>query len=240
MNPQGYESLAGRLKAVKIVFGALAAIAVVAVVSDALEIALLGRLISGADVSDAALDGNDRRQAIVGGVQQLVIFAAAGTFIAWLYRAYGNLDVASPGTRRYLQGWAIGGWFVPFMAFWRPKQVLNDVWQGGTGYRSSALTWFWWANFVVWGVTGTLYRLSARAAETPEAVRGASTTLLIYDLLCVSGALLALRVAVEATRCLDRAAAARSEAPAGRRFERAGALPETQRAEDGSFPPFPG
>jgi hypothetical protein len=240
MNPQGYESLEGRLKAVKLVFGALTVIAVVAVVSDALELSLLGRVISGDAVSDAELVGNDRRQMIVGSVQQLAIFAAAAAFIAWLYRAYRNLDVASPGTRRFEHGWAIGGWFVPFLAFWRPRQVFNDVWRGGTGYNASALTWFWWANFVVWGISGTLYRLSSRGAETPEAVRSSSVNLIVYDVLCVSGAVLAVLVAVAATRYLNRAAAARPDAEPTARFERANALPETQRADDGSFPAYPG
>jgi hypothetical protein len=39
---------------------------------------------------------------------------------------------------------------------------------------------------------------------------------------------------------LNRAAAARPDAEPAARFERANGLPETERADDGSFPAYPG
>ncbi len=49
------------------------------------------------------------------------------------------MDAVAPTERRYGHGWAIGGWFVPILNFWRPMQVVNDVWRAGGWPRSSVL-----------------------------------------------------------------------------------------------------
>jgi hypothetical protein len=78
-------------------------------------------------------------------------------FMIWFYRAYRNLIRTGIGDVRYAPGWAIGGWFIPFFNFVRPKQVANDIWKGsaaagtiGLGrWREIALppllNWWWGA-----------------------------------------------------------------------------------------------
>jgi hypothetical protein len=50
-------------------------------------------------------------------------------FVVWTYRTYRNLRSLGATDLRFRSGWAIGGWFVPIVALWRPKQVVNDVWR---------------------------------------------------------------------------------------------------------------
>ena len=57
----------------------------------------------------------------------VLVIATGVAFLVWFSRAYRNLD-ALDLPRRYGTGWAIGGWFVPFLNFARPKQVADDIW----------------------------------------------------------------------------------------------------------------
>ena len=81
-------------------------------------------------------------------------------FIRWLYRAYSNVDAVDPGARRYAHGWAIGGWFVPILTLWRPKQIVNDVWWAGTPEGRPADAWpglllaTWWIAFWISNILG--------------------------------------------------------------------------------------
>jgi hypothetical protein len=52
-------------------------------------------------------------------------------FIRWTRQGYRNADIVAPGVRRFGHGWAIGAWFTPFLAVWRPKQIVNDIYAAG-------------------------------------------------------------------------------------------------------------
>jgi hypothetical protein len=88
--------------------------------------------------------------------------ATAVLFVVWTYRAYRNLPALGAPDMRFGKGWAIGGWFVPILALWRPKQIVNDIWRtGDEGLPANALQreWgvvavpamltFWWAAWLV-------------------------------------------------------------------------------------------
>jgi hypothetical protein len=144
----GYAPLGGRLKAVVIVFTLITLTWILSAVFGALDLALLNRVIAGEQVSNAEWIAADERIAVIGYLQGAGYLAGAIAFIVWLYRAYHNLDAVAPDKRRFGHGWAIGGWFVPIMALWRPKQIVNDVWRGGGTSQASVVAWFWWAAWV--------------------------------------------------------------------------------------------
>ena len=104
-----------------------------------LELGMLNRLIAGEEVSDAEYYASGDRLSAAGIFGWVARFAGAAVFIAWMHRAYRNLDVLDPGARRFDQGWAIGAWFVPVLMWWRPKQIINDIWRGGEGSRGFAI-----------------------------------------------------------------------------------------------------
>lgn len=102
---------------------------VLAIGSDLLEIRLMDRLIAGKDVSASSLDSDDIRQGVVAILQVVAYVGAIVFFLRWFHRAYSNL--AALGSRpRFGRGWALGGWFVPILWWWRPKQIANDIWRG--------------------------------------------------------------------------------------------------------------
>lgn len=49
-------------------------------------------------------------------------------FLIWLYRSHKNLYALRPTALNFSPGWAVGWWFVPFLAFYKPFQVVREVW----------------------------------------------------------------------------------------------------------------
>jgi hypothetical protein len=116
--------------------------------------------------------------------------------------------------RRYGHGWAVGGWFVPIMWFFRPRQVVNDVWRaGGHLEEPSGLLAAWWG---LWLATTWVANLTLRNAffgDTLEASRNSTIAYLISDTLDAPTAILAILVATSLTRRLDARAAERPQEP---------------------------
>jgi hypothetical protein len=207
MRPRDYEPLDGRLLAIKIVFSLLIVVTALAVVSDALELTLLSRVLSGEDVSDAKLTASDDRQALAGLLQVLVLIAAVIVFIRWFHAAYKNVDVVAWGTRRFGHGWAIGGWFVPFLNLWRPKELINDIHRSGAGPNRTTLLAFWWGVFLISNWIANLAARLAFSGDSLEELRNSSIATLVSDFLGIPGAVLAILVAIALTRGLDARAA---------------------------------
>lgn len=97
-------------------------------------------------------------------VGTVVVLLSSLAFLPWFHRAYRNLQRAGGGLR-FTTGWAIGAWFVPILNLWRPKQIANDIWRGGsldaglgdTQWHQrpvSALVHWWWAVYLTWAVLG--------------------------------------------------------------------------------------
>jgi hypothetical protein len=230
---EGYESLAGRRRAVTITFGLLVVINVVAVLISIADLNLLDRIESGELVGDDEIDAQDRRLAAVGGAQALTYIACAIVFIRWLRAAYRNIDLLSPGVRRYGHGWAIGAWFVPILNLWRPKQIINDVWRGSgtpTDYeRPPVLLLAWWLSWIAGEVLGRLALDSAIDQETNEDLRTADFLYIFSDSWDIVNALMAVSVVRYLTRRLDHRAAvlAESEAPESSETPEPPKAPET-------------
>jgi hypothetical protein len=210
--PESYAPLRGRMDAVTVVFVIMAVVCAVAVVSDVLEWRLLDRIIAGENVTDAEAISNDNRQATVVMVQRVIGLAAVIVFIRWIYAAYRNVDVVAPAERRYGRGWAIGGWFVPIMAFFRPKQIVNDIWRsGGRDVEDAQPGWLllgWWTMYLVasvmWNIASSVYR----NAETAEEIRTGTSMYVVADASAVVAAILAILVVRRGTDRLDAKAAA--------------------------------
>jgi hypothetical protein len=231
----GYAPLGGRLKALVIAFALMTVVLLVSALFGVLEIALVNRLIAGEEVPNADLIANDERNALLVWVWWPVRIACIVTFITWMYRAYHNVAAVEPGGRRFEPGWAIGGWFVPFLAMWRPKQIMNDIWRAGDTHQAFAIGTAWWALWLFSIPYGWITSGSYRRAETPEELRSASTALLVGDLIAVATAVLAIVVAVQATRRLDRRAEGQSRPPKPE-WQIA---PPVERRADEPFPAYP-
>lgn len=155
----------GRWAEIGLVILALATL--VEVVFDVWHLSILSRDLSDPGNAQAYFDSNDRLDA-VGIAMALGWLVCVITFIAWMRRAYRNLP-AIGAVQRFKPGWAVGGWFVPFLNLWRPKQIVNDIWRTGdpqapptlapSRYTELRVPWTitaWWLLFIVGNAAGRL------------------------------------------------------------------------------------
>ena len=108
----------------RLALGALGAALVLntlALVSDVSYHDLIHRLVNGGDVSLADAQAADDRQFRIADAELAVFALTALAFVVWFYRAYENLRALGVLSLRWGTGWAVGGWFVPFLNFVRPK-----------------------------------------------------------------------------------------------------------------------
>jgi hypothetical protein len=93
----------------------------------------------------------------------LVLFGAAGAFIAWLHRAGGNAAViVAPRPMRWSPEWTIVSWFIPVANFVLPGLVVLDVVDASAGGRTSSRRFvaLWWLLFLLTEVLGQLPPIS--------------------------------------------------------------------------------
>ncbi len=152
-----YQPIGGRAAAATAVLALLLVLDIAAVVSGFFEVQLFDRIAAGETVTAAEAEANDTRQGMIGLGQMALWFACAGLFISWLYRAYANVEALGPPHPRYEKGWAIGAWFIPILNVFRPKQIINDVWDSGQP-RKDPPWWLmvWWLGFLISGVLGRI------------------------------------------------------------------------------------
>jgi hypothetical protein len=214
---QPYEPLTDRGKATRIALGAVIVLGLANALSEMAEIRLLGRVIDGEVLSPASLEANDSRVALLGVLQFVAYIAAAVLFIRWFHRAYRNLD-ALGSHRRHGTGWAIGGWFVPILSLFRPKQIIDDIWWGTkrpTDTATSApLLMVWWVGFVVsQTVANVIVRITFPEDGTAEQLQRSDYAWIVSDLLDCAAAVLAILVVRRTTDRMEAFAREPAEPP---------------------------
>jgi hypothetical protein len=136
----------------------------------------------------------------------LTLLAAGALFITWMYKVVGRVAAHRPQDMRHGKGWAIGGWFVPFLNWVRPKQMFDDAWRGTRPHTSDvptvpAYVHLWWAAFLISGfLSGVAARLPS---DTLHNVRVADRVGAVGDLFNIVAAALAILVVVRLTKRLS-------------------------------------
>lgn len=90
---------------------------------------------------------------------QLVALVLTGfAFISWLYQARVNLRALGVRRPRFGREWCIWGFLIPGLNFFRPYQVMKEIWQASHPGNLDAFLWreqpvphllrVWWLSFV--------------------------------------------------------------------------------------------
>lgn len=113
-------------------------------------------------------------------------------------------------------GWTIGGWLVPVLNLFRPKQIANDLWRAGDvqgGPDVSALVTWWWLTFLVsgWGSRS----MFGNARDPAEGMGSSLTANAVWYLVGAAAAALAIAFVRGITHRMDRAAGLRAQALIG-------------------------
>ena len=190
---------------------AILVLSIVSVVSGLLQIELLSRATTGG-ISDAEAAANDSRQQLIGILQFLLFLGTAVAFLMWFHRAHKNLTSLGGRDLKYSPGWAVGGFFVPFLNLVRPLQVMREIWHGsepsglerdlassGPSIRNQLgtppLVGWWWALFLVSNLLGNITaRMTFAPNQTLDRLLALSALLVFSDLIEIPGAVVAIRL----------------------------------------------
>ena len=173
-----YVPLGGRAKIVIASLMAGIVVDAIAVYFYASQLSLISRFFSGQQVASEELTSNDNRIAVVGAIQILIFLVTVVSFLVWIYQAHRNLPATGAQNLEYTPGWAVGGFFVPFLNFVRPFQVMKEIWKAsdpdqelveGEYWKYSDTTPalpFWWFAYIGAGLIGMISFQMARSVES--------------------------------------------------------------------------
>jgi len=152
----------------------------------------------------ASANANDDRQQMVAGIYLIALLITGILFIQWFRRAYYNLNQVK--AMRYSEGWAAGAWFVPFLNFIRPLQIMQDMHEEmkkslGSRYRkivsNESLVGLWWFMFMGGNFIGYFSAKQSIAADTISDYQLMSSLALIEDIMTIISCYIAIRMVRE-------------------------------------------
>jgi hypothetical protein len=178
------------------------AVDLVALVAGVAERELLGRIATGALVTQSEALANDSRVAMIGIAQMSILLLTAIVFLSWFRRSYLNIQVFGAHLP-HSPGWAVGAWFVPILNLVRPKQIADAIWKASdprlphpvdpswTDVKVPVFVHLWWATWILTAIAGRFY-FSMADSTSIEELQNLNTVGLVADGLGVISALLAI------------------------------------------------
>ena len=162
-----YLSGHGRATGTMALLGICIALSAALIVSSLMQIQLLETARGGAVIDPAAATANDQRHGALAIADLLAHLVTAVAFLMWFHRAHRNLPALLATQIQYSPGWAVGGWFVPFLNLVRPCQVMSEIHLGSDPARihpvgrpySQTMVYCWWT---AWIISGILSQISFR------------------------------------------------------------------------------
>lgn len=130
-------------------------------------------------------------------------------FLIWIYRAYKNLVALGPSDLKYSPGWAIGGFFVPFLNLVRPYQVVMEIWRSsapevrgsfGAAWKhegSSLFIGLWWGAWLISRTLDSMGAFMVFGARIGDQLSVATRFRLVTDVTSIVSAALAIMVVLK-------------------------------------------
>jgi len=125
----------------------------------------------GTAVSPDKVAGAEQWVNVVDVIARVLVIITAVPFLIWFHRCYRNLTWLYVQGTKYSTGWAVGGWFIPFVNLFRPYQVAREIWdasnpdmhpnEGPSSWilkRSAQQIQVWWFLWLAPGLVWTVAR----------------------------------------------------------------------------------
>lgn len=149
---------------------------IISLISSYFQYVLLKAAANGETISIEYATSNDNREQAIGIIQIIVFVLSAITFIQWFRRAYFNLHLRVNHLSE-TEGWAAGCWFVPIMNFYKPYQIMKEMFQAThfflkrndvhtTEHLSTATLGLWWTFWIIDRFVGQFVFKYSLKAET--------------------------------------------------------------------------
>jgi hypothetical protein len=104
-------------------------LSLISVGSKYLQLRLISDVAAGMSITTEVAEASDNRHQFIAGLQAVAYIVASILFLIWFHRAYKNLRPLGAVNLTYSPGWAVGGFFVPFLNLVRPFQVMREIWK---------------------------------------------------------------------------------------------------------------
>jgi hypothetical protein len=105
-------------------------------------------------------------QQIIEIVQLIIFISTAILFLIWIHRAHRNLPALGARNLKYSPKWAVWGFFVPILFFYRPFQVVREIWKASDPrlgeyswqrWPTPSLIQWWWALHLIVMISGSAF-----------------------------------------------------------------------------------
>jgi uncharacterized protein DUF4328 len=195
-----YQSLRGRAVWAKRALYLAILTDVAALLADGAQYSLVQRATWGG-VTLGEIEANDTRQAFASGAQFVVLIVAAVFFLRWFRRAYANAPAISSVQPRWTPGWAVGYWFVPILALFRPKQIADEIWRSGESEPGAPhrLVDLWWGAWLVANFLTIVGLNLSRSPQNADDFKLFTEFYLAADVASITAGFLALKLVTETT-----------------------------------------
>jgi len=177
-SPSGaYRSAKGLSSVAVTIYLGRAAFEAMCVLSALMQLGLLVNALAGHRPTMEVARANDVRQAVLTILRLPVLLSSSILFFVWLYRAYANVGHLRSWGSAYTPGWAVGWFFVPIFSFFRPFQVVREMWNASRPEWNESDS-LWWMRTRGWGsgVHGSGAGLSAAGREPKRSASASSAT----------------------------------------------------------------
>lgn len=198
LKPNGH-----RAKNAIIVIWIILVLDVLSLISGYFQYDLLSTVANGGFISPVQATFNDLREQIIAVLYLLASIISAITFIQWFRRAYFNLHLHI----EYLlhpEGWAAGSWFVPIVSFYRPYQIMKELYEESIellekrGIRVPDISMnyisVWWAFWILSSIFGQVILRITLKSNTVDDYIFTTICSMIQDIVNIPLALLAIQV----------------------------------------------
>ena len=175
--------------------------------SSYLQYELLTQLSNGVEIANYKLEQNDSREQLLGVVTLIVSIISAVTFIQWFRRAYFNLHSLVPNLT-YTEGWAAGSWFVPIIGFYRPYQIMMELYNKTIARLEErklienqsfdvSFVKVWWVLWIIVSIIGRLVHKNISEAETIDKFIDYTVFSMVQSILYIPLSILTIKVIKE-------------------------------------------
>jgi hypothetical protein len=185
-------------------------VGLIAIASDASQVAMGTRVANGEHISSTESEASDTFRQNIAVVQFGLYLFTSVVFLFWIYHAHKNLQAFGAESLSSSSGFAVVGFFIPIFNWFVPAINVSEIWKAsdlkasaGTSWqhvKTSPLVIIWWLVFLGWHFTNVLESIVNDWPGLLEEVTLSyymriGHTRVIGDIFCVVSAMLSIALA---------------------------------------------
>jgi len=186
-------------------------IQIISLISSIMQYNLLNSAGNGGYIPPGVAEANDMRERVIAWFFLTVFGVSAFTFISWFRRAYFNLHQKVTWLA-YSDAWAAGGWFIPFINWFRPYKIMSELYVETrelfvrksityNGNTSRLYVNWWWTLWMIVSLTGSyIYNATVKGSKTIDDWLNITTADIISGILYIPLAIITVKVIKDYSR----------------------------------------